>query len=55
MQLRATWIVLCFGCALYYTVLLEKKETNKKSGEGDLNSRPKDYCVDTLYSPLLYR
>ena len=29
----------------------------KKSGRGDLNSRPKDHCVRrcTLYSPLLYR
>ena len=35
----------------------KKKEgqNQKRSGEGDLNSRPMDGCACALYSPLLYR
>ena len=43
-----------FFCFLQNNFFFQKIKF-KKSGEGDLNSRPKDGCACALYSPLLYR
>ena len=42
-------------CFFAFIFIFCTRKKNKKSGEGDLNSRPKDSCACALYSPLLYR